>query len=182
MTDPLRVVGFSGSLRKASLNTAVLEEMVRLAPPHVAIERLEYADVPLYNADLGEVESVEALRRRVAEADAVLVVSPEYNYGVPGPLKNVLDWLSRPGYRSVFAHKPVATLSVAPGVIGGARGQAHLKLVLGAMVCQLFPHPEVAIGSAASRLQGGRIVDESTRELLRAYLEQFADWVRRVRV
>lgn len=82
----------------------------------------------------------------------------------------------------MFAHKPVAILSVAPGAIGGARGQAHVKLVLGAMVCQLFPHPEVAIGNAASRIQDGRIVDESTRELLRAYLEQLADWVRRVRV
>lgn len=182
MSDTLRVVGFSGSLRRASLNTAVLEELVRLAPPNATLERLEYGDVPLYNVDLGEVPAVEVLRRRVAEADAVLIVSPEYNYGIPGPLKNVIDWLSRPGYQSVFAQKPVATLSVAPGAIGGARGQAHLKLVLGAMVCQLFPHPEVAIGNAASRITDGKLVDESTRELLRTYLERFATWVRRVRV
>jgi chromate reductase len=181
VTETLRVLGLSGSLRRESLNTAVLLEMAALAPSGVHIERLEYADVPLYNPDLGEVAVVEAARRRVAEADAVLIVTPEYNYGVPGPLKNLLDWLSRPAYRSVFAHKPVGTLSVAPGAIGGARGQAHLKLVLGSMVCQLFPHPEVAINNAGARVQAGKLVDESTRTLLSAYLEQFAVWARRVR-
>lgn len=180
MTNTVRVLGLSGSLRRESLNTAVLLEMAELTPPEVHIERLEYGDVPLYNTDLGEVASVEAARRRVADADAVLIVTPEYNYGIPGPLKNVLDWLSRPAYRSVFAHKPVGTLSVAPGAIGGARGQAHLKLVLGSMVCQLFPHPEVAINNATTRVQAGKVVDESTRALLTAYLEQFATWVRRV--
>lgn len=181
MTDTLRVVGLSGSLRRESLNTAVLLEMMELAPSSLAIERLEFRDVPLYNLDLGEVEVVEQARRRVAEADAVLIVSPEYNYGVPGPLKNFIDWLSRPGYKSVFANKPVGTLSVSTSIVGGARGQAHLKLVLGAMVCQLFPYPEVAIGSGPSRVQGGKVVDESTRELLRTYLERFEAWVRRVK-
>jgi chromate reductase, NAD(P)H dehydrogenase (quinone) len=182
MAEILKVVGLSGSLRRESVNTAVLRGLVQLAPEGMAIEPLDYHDVPVYNVDLGEVPAVERLKGRVAEADAVIIVSPEYNYGIPGPLKNVIDWLSRPGYQSVFAHKPVGTLSVAPGVIGGARGQAHLKLVLAAMVCQLFPTPEVAVGSAGSRLRERQIVDEGTRELLSRYLQQFDSWVRRVKI
>ena len=179
MPEPLTVLGLSGSLRKDSFNTALLRELRRLAPADLSLELADYRDLPLYDGDLEAVATVEALRDRVAQADAVLIATPEYNYSIPGGLKNALDWLSRPAYESVFARKPVGVLSTSPSPIGGARAQGHLKTVLGGMVADLFPHPEVAIGAASQRVREGRIVDADTEALLARYIERFARWARR---
>lgn len=141
-------IAFSGSLRAGSRNTALLRHLAGLAP--VRLELADYATVPLYNHDLFEAglpEPVARLAERVAAARAVVIATPEYNYGIPGPLKNVLDWLSRPAYRSVFAGKPVAVLGTASSPVGTARAQAQLKQVLLGMAAHVLPAPELTLGS-----------------------------------
>lgn len=180
--QPLNILAFSGSLREGSLNTVVLHELSTLVPAGVTLQIANYSDLPLYNADLGEVPAVAALKAKVTAADAVLIATPEYNYSIPGPLKNLLDWLSRPAFESVFAHKPVAVLSVSPGAAGGVRAQAHLKNVLLAMVAQVFPHPEVAIGSTKQRIVDGKLTQDDTRALLQGFVSKFATYVRKGQV
>lgn len=177
LPPPLTLVAFSGSLRAASYNTALLREAASLLPEGVTLTLEGYGDLPLFNPDLGEVASVEALKAKVRAADGVLIATPEYNYGVPGPLKNMLDWLSRPGYKSVFAHKPVGVLTATPSAIGGARAQVSLKGTLDALVARIFPYPDVAIGHVDQRVEGGRITSDATRDVVRAYLAAFAAWV-----
>ena len=177
LTRELTIVAFSGSLRAASYNTALLREAASLLPAGVTLTLESYRDLPLFDPDLGEVAAVEALKSKVRGADGVLIATPEYNYGVPGPLKNMLDWLSRPGYRSVFAQKPVGVLSAAPSVVGGARAQVQLKGTLDALVAQVFPYPDVAIGQIDQRIDAGHITSDATREVVREYLVAFAAWV-----
>lgn len=176
--QPLNILAFSGSLREGSFNTAVLRELSTLVPAGVVLQIADYGDLPLYNADLGQVPAVLALKAKVAAADAVLIATPEYNYSIPGPLKNMLDWLSRPAFESVFAHKPVAVLSVSPGATGAVRAQAHLKNVLLAMVAQVFPHAEVGIGLAKQRIEDGKVSQEDTRALLKDFVGKFVTYVR----
>ena len=178
MPEAMDLVGFSGSLREGSLTTAVLGALGRLAPSCVSLEVAQYRDLPLFDADLRPPPSVQVLNQRVAQADGVLIVTPEYNYSIPGGLKNALDWLSRPAYQSVFAHKPVGVVSISAGPVGGARAQAHLKTVLGGMVAQVFPHPELAIGSANTRIEQGEVTDPSTEQLLLDYVNRFVAWAR----
>src|ERR1700741_3376756 len=127
MTDtPLHFVGISGSLRGGSFSTALLNEIVGMSDAHVRITAFPLRDVPLYNQDLEPAPGhapapVLELRRAIAAADALVLVSPEYNYGMSGVMKNALDLASRPAYKSVLAAKPVLIISNSPGALGGAR-------------------------------------------------------------
>lgn len=169
------LLGFSGSLRKKSFNTALLRAGAEVAPDGVSLTIADYRDVPLYDGDLVVPDSVERLKAEVAAADGVLIATPEYNYGIPGPLKNVLDWLSRPAYKSVFRDKPVAIVGAAPGMVGTARAQGQLKQVLLGMASEVFPWPEVLVGSCASRFDDDlKLTDDKTREVLEALVSAFA--------
>jgi chromate reductase len=172
----MKVVGFSGSLRTGSFNTALLHAARELAPPGLEIvpERVE---LPLYNADLGVPESIGRLKETVADAAGVLFVTPEYNYSVPGVLKNAIDWLSRPGFQSVLRDKPVGMMSAATSLIGGARAQTHLASILAGMATPLFPWPQVCVGRAADKFQDGRLTDEATRKFVSDYLVAFHRWL-----
>lgn len=153
----------------------------------LAIEELR--EIPLYDGDVDDdahrpadhPASVEGLKRRVTEADAVLIATPEYNYGVPGVLKNAIDWASCPGYRSPFRDKPVTMVSAATSVVGGARVQGQLKQVLLGMAADVFPWPELLVGGAHQKIVDGRLVDEATRTHLRELLAAFVAWVERRR-
>ncbi|MBV1862353.1 MAG: NAD(P)H-dependent oxidoreductase, partial [Nannocystaceae bacterium] len=150
----MNIVGISGSLRRGSHNSGLLRAASELVPSGVTLTQLSVA-MPLYDGDLddgGGPASVTEFKRAVAAADAVLIATPEYNYGIPGPLKNALDWASRPAYRSVFAGKKVALMGAAASVVGTARAQAHLKLVLLGMVAEVFPHPELLVGGSRTCL------------------------------
>ncbi|MBX3247294.1 MAG: NAD(P)H-dependent oxidoreductase [Myxococcales bacterium] len=176
------LLGFSGSLRRRSFNTALLRATAELAPEGVTLTLADYRDVPLYDGDLETPASVERLKAEVAAADGVIIATPEYNYGIPGPLKNVLDWLSRPAYQSVFRDKPVAILGAAPGVVGTARAQGQLKQVLLGMASEVFPWPEVLVGSCAARFDDSlALTDEKTREVVGAMVAAFAMRVARGR-
>lgn len=182
---PLRVLGVAGSLRAGSFNRALLRAARELAPDGLRIDPFDLDGVPLYNGDLDRdgvrPEAVERFKAAIAEADGVLIATPEYNYGIPGLLKNAIDWASRPALRSPLAGKPVAGVGAAPGVIGTARGQEHLKLVLLATQSLVMPHPGVVVNRAAEKFDDtGRLTDEETRAFLRDFLGAFRDFVRRV--
>lgn len=181
----MKILAIPGSLRRASLNRALLVAAQELVPAGVTLVLDDLREIPLYDGDLDDdahrPAAVEGLKRRIAEADAVLIATPEYNYGIPGVLKNAIDWASRPGYRSVFRDKPATMVSAATSVVGGARVQGQLKQVLLGMAAEVFPWPEVLVGGAHQKIVDGRLVDEATRTHLRELLVAFAAWVQRRR-
>lgn len=181
---PLHLLAIPGSLRSGSFNRALALTLVDLAPEGVEVEVFELHDIPLYNQDLDTDERrpdpVQRLKARIDEADGLILVSPEYNYGVPGVMKNAIDWASRPGFRSPMAGLPCGIMGASAGLSGTMRGQEHLKLNLLGMGSQVFPHPGVAVRNAGDKVDEGRIVDEDTREFVASYLDDFASWVRRV--
>lgn len=153
--QPLRFVVLLGSLRKASFNATLARSLPSLAPEGVSIEFLEsVGDIPHYDADVqaeGFPESVVKMGKAIKQADAVIIVSPEYNYSVPGVLKNALDWISRlPD--TPFAGKPVAIQTGSPGLIGGARAQYHLRQILVFFDALVLNKPEVMVGQIPSKV------------------------------
>ncbi len=165
----MNVLGISGSLRKASYNTLALHAAQQLAPPGMTISVADISQVPLFNDDVraaGLPAAVAALKEQVRTADAVLLVSPEYNFSVPGVLKNALDWLSRPP-EPPFDGKTVAIMGASTGVLGTARGQYHLRQVLLYMNTFTLNKPEVFINQAAAKFNAqGELTDEPTRKII----------------
>ncbi|MGV3572336.1 MAG: NADPH-dependent FMN reductase [Ramlibacter sp.] len=165
----MKVLGISGSLRQGSYNSMALRAARKLAPQGIEIEIADIAGVPLYNDDLraaGEPPAVAQLKAQVRAADAVLLVSPEYNFSVPGVLKNTLDWLSRPP-EPPFDGKPVAIMGASGGPLGTARGQYHLRQVLVYMNTFTVNKPEVFIGNAQAKFNAdGELTDETTAKFI----------------
>ena len=155
-----------------------------LLPPRVTLAEAPIADLPPYNDDVreeqGYPEAAARLRAQIAAADAVVFISPEYNYSIPGVLKNAIDWASRPPDQP-FKNKPVAVLGASTGVIGTARMQYHLRQSMVFVEALPLNKPEVMITFAAQKFDGsGRLSDEPTREIMRQQLEALATWVRRL--
>ena len=119
------------------------------------------------------------LKARIELADGLVIATPEYNYGIPGVLKNAIDWVSRPAFKSVLVGKPVAILGAAPGPVGTARAQPELRNVLFGTLAQVFPHPEVLVGLAGQRFADGALHDQATREIVGKMLERYVAWIRR---
>lgn len=178
----LKILGLSGSLRAGSVNGALLRAAAELAPKGVEVLPYDYRDVPLYDGDLAEVPAgVERLKAAIGAADGLLISTPEYNYSVPGVLKNAIDWASRPAYASVLRTTPTAILSASPGASGGNRAQQHLRNVLAGTVTPVFPWPEFMVGGAFQKVQDGVLVDEKTRAMLGELVAAFAAWIEKVR-
>jgi len=178
-----QLIGISGSLREGSLNTALLRSIAELLPEGATLSIASIDAVPLYNGDLdidGGPPSVQALKAQISDADGLLFATPEYNFGIPGVLKNAIDWASRPGFQSVLAHKPVAIIGAAPGAVGTARAQGQLKQVLLGTLSEVFPYPEVLVSKAHERIQNGQLADDPTREVLRKMLDAYVSWIRRM--
>jgi len=177
--NSLRFVTLVGSLRRLSLHAAVADSLQELAPDNVRITRLPSVGLlPHYDADVqaeGFPQTVLDLGNAIAEADGVIIVTPEYNYSIPGALKNALDWLSRLP-TTPFVGKPVAIQSASPGIFGGARVQYHLRQSLVFLDSQVLNKPEVMIGGAANKVdvEGKTISDAPTREIVSAQLKAFA--------
>lgn len=165
----MKVLGISGSLRQGSYNSMALRAARRLAPAGIEVEIAEIAAIPMYNDDIrsaGEPAAVAQLKAQVRAADAVLLVSPEYNFSVPGVLKNTLDWLSRPP-EPPFDGKPVAIMGASGGPLGTARGQYHLRQVLVYMNTFTVNKPEVFIGNAQAKFDAeGNLTDETTAKFI----------------
>lgn len=164
-----KILGISGSLRKQSTNTMALRNAQKLAPEGMSIEIADISNIPLYNGDLhaqGEPHSVTQLKGQIREADAVLIATPEYNFSIPAVLKNVLDWVSRPP-DPPFNEKPVAIMGVAPGPVGTARVQYHLRQVLVFMNTFTLNKPEVFINHSAQKFNAeGDLTDQQTAQFI----------------
>jgi chromate reductase, NAD(P)H dehydrogenase (quinone) len=179
----VRVLGFAGSLRQGSYNRALLRAAVEQAPEDMAIAIFDLAGVPLYNGDVeaeGDPEPVTAFKRAIEEADGVLMVTPEYNHGVPGVMKNAVDWASRPPGGAALGGKPVGIIGASPGITGSARGQSQLRQAFEFTNSYCMPQPELLVFRAHEKFDAdGRLTDEATRGHLERYLAAFTAWVRR---
>jgi len=180
----VRILGISGSLRRGAFNTAALRAAQELAPQGMTIDLLEIGNIPLYNEDVraqGFPPAVEALRQRIKTADGVLFATPEYNYSIPGVLKNVIDWASRPPEQP-FDGKPIGIMGASGGVLGTARAQYHLRQCFIFLNGHVMNRPEVMIGQAGSKFDAeGKLTDQPTRDFLAGMLTAFKAWTLRMR-
>ena len=166
-----RLIGLSGSLRKGSFNTAILKTLADSIADRAELIVFPLNDVPLYDGDIDTGPApagVAALRQAIAEADGVIIGTPEYNYGIPGVLKNALDWASRPYGKSCLTAKPVLTFSSSPAFTGGARAQAQLNETLTAIAAQLVLRPQTVIAAAHEKVKDNALTDETTLNFLKA--------------
>lgn len=180
----LTILGIAGSLRRASYNRALLRAARELAPDGIEIEIFDrLGELPLYNPDvaaMGAPEPVAALKEAIDRAHGVLIATPEYNYSIPAPLKNALDWASRPPAETPLRGKPIAIMGAAVGSIGTARAQLALRQSLLFTQSHVMPAPELLVGRAPEKFDAElRLVDEQTRQFLRQHLERFASYVAR---
>ena len=167
MSEPIKLVAFCGSLRKASFNRMALNAFVERLPAGTSAQIIEI-DWPLYNADIqaqGFPDKVQAAQKAMIEAEGLVLVTPEYNYGPSGVLKNAIDWLSRMTPQP-FAAKPIAMFGASGGVLGTARAQYQLRQIMVFLDGRPVNKPEVMIGAAQTRFADGKLTDEATGKLL----------------
>jgi chromate reductase len=183
MTTPVHVLGFAGSLRSGSYNRALLRTATDLVPEGMTLETFDLAGIPLYNGDVEQIgmpEAVQTFRERIGAADALLIATPEYNYSVPGVLKNAIDWASRPP-DSPLNHKPLAMMGTGGG-FGTLRAQLHLREIVLHNRMMPLPSPQVTISRAWEQFDSElRLTNEKTTESIRSLLSALADWTRRLR-
>jgi chromate reductase len=178
----MRLLGICGSLRKASLNRALLVAVRDALPPDVLMTLHDDLDLPIFNNDLEDPPGVVRLKAAIAAADGVVFSVPEYNYSIPGGLKNALDWVSRPPDQSPLRGKPVGMVGAASGMSGSIRAQTHLRQVMVYSDSPCLSQPEVLIPRAKERFDAdGRLTDPSTRVLLERFGAAMAAFVRRHR-
>ncbi|MBS7654298.1 MAG: NAD(P)H-dependent oxidoreductase [Candidatus Bathyarchaeia archaeon] len=171
---PLLIVGFAGSLRKASYNKMLLNSALELLPKNAKLEILDLNGLPLFNQDLefDMPEIVKWFKGKIREADALLIVTPEYNSSIPGVLKNALDWASRPYGDNSLDGKPVAIMSASPGMLGGARAQTNLRQILSSLNAYVVNKPEVIVNFANEKFDAdGNFRDERAKVYIRQLLE-----------
>src|SRR6201997_3115496 len=177
----INVLAICGSLREGSYNRAALRTAIELKPPGMTIETAEIGSIPPYNEDVraqGFPPPVETLRRQIAAADALLFATPEYNYSMPGVLKNAIDWASRPPDQP-FAGKPVAMMGASAGMGGTARAQYDLRRSCVFLDMHPLNKPEVFIGQAQTKFDAqGRLTDEAARGFIRDLLVNLEKWTR----
>ncbi len=179
MKDKYHFVAISGSLRKESYNTMVLKVAQKFAPENISIEHLSIADVPMYNFDLHEKvfpESIEQLCTSIKASDGVIIVTPEYNYSIPGALKNVIDFLSKHPLKP-FDKKAVGLISASPSLLGGVRAQYHLRQILVAVNAMTMNIPEVVITQVNTKFNSdGNLTDEKTTAFLKKFIDALAEF------
>jgi chromate reductase len=183
MTKPINILGIAGSLRRQSYNRSALRAAQELAPAGVTVNNFELDGIPAFNEDeeKNPPAKVVELKKQIRSADALLIVTPEYNYSVPGVLKNAIDWASRPYGDSAWSGKPAAIMGASIGSIGTARAQYHLRQIF--VFLNVFPinQPEVMIGNASQRFDAnGNLTDDETRGFIRKLLQELVDWTARI--
>lgn len=183
MSEVIRILGIAGSLRHESYNRAALRAAKQLAPEGAALDIFELDGIPMFNEDeeKNPPEQIVELKKRIRSANAILFVTPEYNYSVPGVLKNAIDWASRPYGDSAWAGKPAAIMGASVGAVGTARAQYHLRQIF--VFLNMFPlnQPEVMIGNAAGKFDSqGNLTDETTKKFIRQLLENLVVWTKRI--
>jgi len=184
MDKKISILGFAGSLRKNSYNRAMLRAALELVPKDVELEIFDLEGIPPFNQDLENQppEKVRQFKARIRAADAILIATPEYNYSIPGVLKNAIDSASRPYGDNAFAGKPLALMGASIGMLGTARAQYHLRQ--SCVFLNMFPinQPEVMVPFAQERIdENGRVTDQKTREKIGELLEALVAWARKLK-
>ncbi len=169
LSRPLKVLAISGSLRSASFSTRILRALshVKFLDVSIAVKTLE--GIPLYNEDLDcepALAAIAEMRVQVRESDGVVFATPEYNHGIPGVLKNALDWASRPAFASCFRNKPVLIITSASGGTGGVRAQYQLRETLVSMLAHVVPGREIFLAGVENRVRNGLFTDADTLRVL----------------
>ena len=183
MNNSLTLLGISGSLRKGSFNRLALQTAQKLTPPGTRIEIFDLHGIPPFNQDEETTPPaiVVDLKQRIRAADAILFATPEYNYGVPGVLKNAIDWASRPYGDSAWSGKPAAIISASAGVLGGVRAQVQLRQSFLFLNMYGLNQPEVMIARAHEKFDpNGNFTDEAGKKLISQLLQNLVDWTRRL--
>jgi chromate reductase len=179
--EKLHVLGFAGSLRRNSFNRGLLRAAVDAAPAGIEIETFDLTPIPLYNADVEEKglpPPVAEFKDKIRAADALLIATPEYNYSVPGLLKNAIDWASRPANQSPLQKKPAALMGASGGQMGTARAQLALRQSFVFTETLVLPKPDIYVSHAAKSFDAeGNLTDEKLRERVKMLLEALARWV-----
>ncbi|MBN1321712.1 MAG: NAD(P)H-dependent oxidoreductase [Thermoleophilia bacterium] len=180
----VHILGIPGSLRAGSYNLGLLRAAAELIPVEASLEIVSLAGIPPYNADVqsqGDPEPVVELKRRVEGAGALLIATPEYNYSIPGVLKNAIDWVSRPPKTTPLRKKPVGIMGASGGESGTMRGQLAIRQVFVFLDSYVMGQPELRVTNAGQRFDAeGRLIDEELRERLRVYLTALIEWTRLV--
>ena len=183
MSIQLTILGIAGSLRKGSYNRGALRAAQQLAPADARIEIFELDGIPLFNQDQEArlPEKVAQFKTRIRAADAILFITPEYNYSIPGVLKNAIDWATRPYGDSAWDGKPVAVMGASVGTMGTARAQYHLRQIFVCLNMYPLNKPEVMIADAAKRFdEQGNLIDADTRERIRTLVQSLVTWTRQL--
>lgn len=183
LENKLKVLGFAGSLRRSSYNKTLLLSATDLLPDDTNLEIFDIEGIPVFNQDLEENMplKVKEFKSKIRDADAILIATPEYNYSVPGVLKNAIDWASRPYGDNPFDGKPVAIMSASIGMLGGARAQYHLRQMFVFLNIHPVNGPEVIVPFAREKFDAtGRLLDENTKKFLTQLLQNLVNWTRRL--
>jgi chromate reductase len=185
-TTPVRLLGLSGSLRKGSYSTAILRAIEQTPPEGVELSIFDLGAIPIYNQDL-DVEtdrpaSVAELKAAITASDGLVVVTPEYNYGLSGMLKNTVDWASRPAFNSVLVGKPVLGITSSPGPSGGVRAHVQLLELFSSVLARPVPHQQVRIGGIHLKIEEGVLTDEPTLAIVRAGLDTLLSEIDMLRI
>ena len=180
----ISLLGLNGSLRSGSFSRRVLLAAGEMLGDQVNMTTYDIGTLPLFNEDLetDKPASVLGLIDAIERADALLIVTPEYNYAMPGVLKNAIDWASRPSSKSCLAHKPTAIMASSISFVGGARALANLKQVLSSTVSDVFPHPEVLVSRVQEKFSDQGLTDQATKAYLEKFLGSFVGWLKQRKV
>lgn len=179
----IKVLGISGSLRSGSFNTALLKSAKDLAPANMEIELFDISTIPIFNQDFENESSkyVKEFKNKIESSDGILFVTPEYNYSIPGGLKNAIDTASRPYGNNSWEGKPAAIMSASIGMLGGSRAQYHLRQVLVSLNMQPLNRPEIMVPAASEKFDSQLILtDDKTKEAIKKQLEAFDAWIRKL--
>jgi len=176
----MKILGISGSLKQASLNTLLLNNVESILLDNATLEILRLDDIVLYNEDLDnekKPEAITAFMNSIQSADALLFATPEYNHSIPGVLKNAIDWASRPAFASPLKNKPCAIITAASSPVGGARAQSDLKNVLSSTLSPVYPSVEYLLPKATEKFDSsGKLIDETAHRRLSRYIQGFVEW------
>jgi chromate reductase, NAD(P)H dehydrogenase (quinone) len=184
MENKLKILGFAGSLRKGSFNRSLLRSATQLLPSDTTLEIFDLSDIPSYNQDHDNniPPKVKEFKTKIRESDALLIATPEYNYSVPGVLKNAIDYASRPYGDNPFDDKPVAIMSASVGMLGGARAQYHLRQMFVFLNMHPINVPEVIVTFASDKFDSeGNLLDVNTKRFLTQLLQNLSNWTKRLR-
>jgi chromate reductase len=185
MSKKLHILGFAGSLRKQSYNRSLLSAAVEMVPDGATFETFDLEGIPPFNQDLesNPPEKVKEFKVKIRAADAIVIATPEYNYSIPGVLKNAIDWASRPYGDNAFDGKPVAIMGASIGMLGTARAQYHLRQSFVFLNMLPLNQPEVMVPLVQDKVDSnGRVTDEKTREKIKGLLQSLVAWTRRMKL